>query len=87
MEFIITSTEAGTNPKDILDKYPCLKSDFNVDGYPDIQLGWLFLRIEIKDLEELYTLAKKLEADIIFNSRHIWGGDIPSLEIYDDWRE
>ena len=87
MEFIITSTEVGNRPNEILRKYPCLKSDFKAVNYPDINTNWTFLKIEIKDLTEFQLLADKLEKEIIFTPTKWRFADMPTLEIYDNWRE
>ncbi len=45
--------------------------------------GWF---IDISSLEELLEFTKKNEHSIVMSYSH-WDSDLPSIEIYDDYRE
>ena len=66
----------------LIDRYPKL-SKFGYHG--EILSDYEYVgKVVINSLEELFSLSKELDREIIVSADH---GREPSLEIYDDWRE
>jgi hypothetical protein len=75
MKFIVTKTSWRYDDENAA---PCENAVFdNEEG------AWT---IEINSIEELLSVLKKCNHDIIISPKS-YNSELPCLEIYDDWRE
>lgn len=73
-----------TLSRSLLDDYPVLsKYGYNPEHEHEVFFGIAGF-IVINSLEELITLKKDVEHEIIIDTEC---DDVPTIEIYDDWRE
>ena len=75
MKFIVIRTSDRYIEDEIS---PCENSVFDKE-----EKAWI---IEINSIEELLSVLKKCNHDIII-SQKAYNSELPCLEIYDDWRE
>ena len=75
MKFIVIKTSGSYDDEHTA---PCENSVFDKE-----EKAWI---IEINSIEELLSVLKKCNHDIII-SQKAYNSELPCLEIYDDWRE